>query len=299
MGLSMKNVIAFTLLIAINLPTSGQQNPTAGKKYQGVIFDVHLHSHLDDDRRAKDLEEFKTNQVTEAAITCTWKALDLYRSIPSVKMIYGLILPCPNGVVPYGGPTCFENGQEFPDLEWVRQLVVDDKIDFLGELLNEYYGISMSDSRMHPYYALAQEFNIPIAIHTGLAGPGHGCPNFDPLMGDPKLLEPALKEFPKLRVCLMHAGMPYLEGTLKIMTEYKQVYADISVIANPEIVSMSDFAKYMKSLIDAGLEDRLMFGSDGGDIAKMIGQVYNLDFLTLEQKEKIFYKNARTFFSPK
>ena len=94
----------------------------------------------------------------------------------------------------------------------------------------------------------------------------------------------------------MHAGAPYLEGTLKIMTEYKQVYADISVIANPAIVPMADFSAYMKSLIDAGIEDRLMFGSDGGDIAKMIDQINKLDFLTLEQKEKIFYKNAQTFF---
>jgi len=40
-----------------------------------------------------------------------------------------------------------------------------------------------------------------------------------------------------------------------------------------------------------------MFGSDGGDIAKMIDQINKLDFLTVEQKEKIFYKNAQTFFS--
>ena len=175
----------------------------------------------------------------------------------------------------------------------------DNKIDFLGELLNQYYGISMSDSVMFPYYALAQEFNIPIAMHTGLAGPNHGCPNFDPLMGDPKLIEPALKAFPNLRVWLMHAGAPYLEGTLKIMSTYKDVYADISVIADPAIVPMEAFAPYMKALIDAGLEDRLMFGSDGGDIAKMIDQVNNLDFLTKEQKEKIFYKNAKRFFATK
>ena len=299
MRLPMNNLIILTVLIVASLHSFGQQNSTVIKKYQGVVFDAHLHSHLDDDQRAKDLEEFKKNNVTGAAITCSWNAQQPYRSLQSIKLIYGLILPCPNGVVPYGGPRCFENGQEFPDLAWVRQLAVDGKIDFLGELLNQYYGISMSDTRMYPYYALAQEFNIPIAMHTGLAGPDHGCPNFDPLMGDPKLLEPTLKAFPKLRVWLMHAGAPYLEGTLKIMTEYKQVYADISVIANPAIVPMEDFSAYMKSLMDAGIEDRLMFGSDGGDIAKMIDQINKLDFLTMEQKEKIFYKNAQTFFSAK
>ena len=77
------------------------------------------------------------------------------------------------------------------------------------------------------------------------------------------------------------------------------MYADISVIANPAIVPMEGFAPYMKALIDAGLEDRLMFGSDGGDIAKMIDQVNNLNFLTKAQKEKIFYKNAKKFFAAK
>jgi predicted TIM-barrel fold metal-dependent hydrolase len=235
----------------------------------------------------------------EAAVTCSWNGQEPYRALKSIKFLYGMILPCPNGIVPYGGPKCFENGQDFPDINYVKQQMRDRKIDFLGELLNQYYGISMSDSIMLPYYALAQEFNIPIAIHTGLAGPDHGCPNFDPLMGDPKLLEPALKAFPGLRVWLMHAGAPYIDGTLNIMSTYKEVYADISVIANPAIIPMEAFAPYMKTLIDAGLEDRLMFGSDGGDIAKMIDQVNNLDFLTLEQKEKIFFKNAKRFFGTK
>lgn len=292
----MRSILAFVLLIVVVFSTSGQTGSGNVKKYQGVIFDVHLHSHLDADRRTADFDEFKRNKVTEAAITCSWNAQEPYRALKSTKFLYGMILPCPNGIVPYGGPKCFENGQEFPDINWVRQQVQYGKIDFLGELLNQYHGISLSDSLMYPYYALAQEYNIPIAIHTGLAGPDHGCPNFDPLMGDPKLIEPALRAFPKLRVSLMHAGAPYQEGTLKIMSTYPKVYADISVIADPAIVPMEAFAPYMKALIDAGLEDRLMFGSDGGDIAKMIDQVNSLDFLTKGQKEKIFYKNARKFF---
>jgi hypothetical protein len=295
----MKAFITSVCVVVAILPGFCQPKTDSNKKYQGPIFDVHLHSHLDSDRRSADIDEFKRNKVVEAAITCSWNAQEPYRVLKSTKFLYGMILPCPNGIVPYGGPKCFDNGQDFPDANFVRQQMRDGKIDFLGELLNQYYGISMSDSIMFPYYALAQEFNIPIAMHTGLAGPDHGCPNFDPLMGDPKLIEPALKAFPNLRIWLMHAGGPYLEGTLKIMSTYKAVYADISVIANPAIVPMEDFAPYMKALIDAGLGDRLMFGSDGGDIAKMIDQVNNLDFLTKEQKEKILYKNAKEFFTTK
>lgn len=94
----------------------------------------------------------------------------------------------------------------------------------------------------------------------------------------------------------MHAGAPYLNGTLEILKNYPQVYADISVLANPEIVDIQNFRSYMKSLIDSGFEDRLMFGSDNGDLEKMINAINELDFLTIGQKEKIFFKNAEMFF---
>jgi predicted TIM-barrel fold metal-dependent hydrolase len=42
-----------------------------------------------------------------------------------------------------------------------------------------------------------------------------------------------------------------------------------------------------------------MFGSDNGDFDKIINAVNELDYLTTEQKEKIFFKNAETFFGVK
>jgi predicted TIM-barrel fold metal-dependent hydrolase len=206
------------------------------------------------------------------------------------------MLPCPNGVVPYGGPKCFEDGKDFPDIGWVRQQLIDHKIDFFGELLNEYYGISLSDSLMFPYYALAHEFKIPVGIHTGLAGPDHGCPNYNPAMGDPELMRKFLVRYPGLKVWIMHAGAPYLKGTLAILNDFPNVYVDISVISNPDIVKKNDFNHYMKALVDAGFLDRLMFGSDGGDFGKIISAINELDFLTAKQKEKIFFKNAKRFF---
>jgi predicted TIM-barrel fold metal-dependent hydrolase len=124
-------------------------------------------------------------------------------------------------------------------VNWIRQQIINRKIDFFGELLNEYYGISPSDSSFLPYYELAQEFNIPIGIHTGLAGPDNLCPNYNPLMGDPALMKDILVKFPGLKVWIMHAGAPYLKGTLEVLKDYPQVYADISALANPDIFKKS------------------------------------------------------------
>ena len=149
---------------------------------------------------------------------------------------------------------------------------------------------------MFPYYALAREFKLPVGIHTGLAGPDHDCPNYDPKMGDPMLMKLFLDKYPELKVWIMHAGAPYLESTLKILSSYPNVYADISVISNPDLVTKNDFRLYMKSLVDAGFVDRLMFGSDNGDLPKVIAAINELEFLSEGQKKKIFYKNAEKFF---
>lgn len=260
-------------------------------KYKGPIFDTHVHH---DKEISKQLEDFRKYKVVKAAVSSSWDNLDVYRS--KTGLLIGLMFPCPGGIVPYSGQKCFSSGSEFPDIGWVRQQILDGKIDFMGEVLNEYHGTSPSDSSLYPYYALAQEFNLPVGIHTGLAGPNHLCPDYNPEMGDPIHMKTMLTKFPGLKIWIMHAGAPYLNGTLEILREYPQVYADISVLANPDIIDNKEFHAYLKSLMEAGFENRLMFGSDNGDLGKMIDAVNELDFLTSKQKEKIFFRNAETFF---
>lgn len=95
----------------------------------------------------------------------------------------------------------------------------------------------------------------------------------------------------------MHSGDQYFNETISVMQKSKLVYTDISVISNSEIVPSERFSSIIKSFIDAGLEDRLMFGTDNGDIDKVITAVKGLGFLSKEQKDKIFYQNAERFFA--
>ena len=95
----------------------------------------------------------------------------------------------------------------------------------------------------------------------------------------------------------MHSGDQYYKETVALMYRHPQVYADISVISNPDIVPSAKFKIIMKTFMEAGLEDRIMFGSDNGDIEKAIASVEALDFLSGEQKDKIFFQNAERFFA--
>ena len=94
----------------------------------------------------------------------------------------------------------------------------------------------------------------------------------------------------------MHGGAPFVKEFIEIMKATPGLYADISVLNNPQIVPPKQFDSVMRVFIKEGFEDRLMFGSDDADIKMSTEAIEHLNFLTDTQKQKIFYKNAETFF---
>jgi hypothetical protein len=257
------------------------------------IFDVHIHGTPDP---SSQIAALKVAGVYTAAISTSWNLQEEYRAFKSPELLFGLMFPCPLGKVPYSYRPCFEDGDDWPDIEWVEQQIQAGKINFLGELLNQYYGVTPSDSLMFPFYELAVRYDLPVGIHTGGAGPDHGSPNFQLELGDPTLLKPILEACPSVRLWIMHSGDQYFKETIQLMIDHPNVYADISVVANPDIVEKVRIYTTLKAFYDAGLEDRLMFATDNGDIQKMVATVMDLDFLTVSQMQKLFYKNAETFF---
>ena len=257
------------------------------------VFDVHLHGNPVPE---KQLSNLTANGVYITAVSTLFTQQQTYQSNKGLKILHGLFVHCPNGKVPYSQQQCFEDGKEWPDVNWVEQQIKEKKIDFIGEVLAQYHGISSSDSLMYPYYALAEKYNLPVGIHTGSAGPDHGCPNFKEELGNPLLLKETLSKFPKLKVWFMHGGGPFVKECIEMMKGYPRLYADISVLNNPAIIPAKDFSEVMKEFIKAGLEDRLMFGSDNADIKTCLTSIEQLDFLSTKQKEKIFFLNAEVFF---
>jgi predicted TIM-barrel fold metal-dependent hydrolase len=95
----------------------------------------------------------------------------------------------------------------------------------------------------------------------------------------------------------MHAGYPFLDDTVALMSAYPQLYADLSGVnwSGPR----EAFHDYLHSLIKAGMGKRLMFGSDGVGLPEAIGLavdgIESASFLTNEQKDDIFLNNAVRF----
>jgi predicted TIM-barrel fold metal-dependent hydrolase len=183
----------------------------------------------------------------------------------------------------------------------LERLFQEKRLDALGEVTAQYAGYSPSDPAFDPYWAVAAKYGVPVGIHTGGAPPGTPyscCPKFRLALGDPLLLEDLLVKFPKLKVYVMHAGGFFPEHALMLMTMYTHVYVDIGALSWTPIVG-DMLEPFLREAKRRRLLGRVMFGSDQmawpEAIALAIDRVNRLDFLTVEDKQDIFYDNAARF----
>jgi uncharacterized protein len=186
------------------------------------------------------------------------------------------------------------------DLDTLRTLYTKGPFAVLGEIENQYAGIAPDDPRMEPYWKLAEELDVPVAIHMGEgppAGPYFAFPRYRVKFGSPLLLEDVLVRHPKLRIYVMHYGSPLVDEMIAILQSYPQVYVETGGIQ--WLYPRSYFYGQLKRLIDAGFEKRIMFGSDQmiwpGVIESAIAIIQETPFLTEEQKRDILYNNAARF----
>jgi uncharacterized protein len=171
----------------------------------------------------------------------------------------------------------------------------------MGEVYIQYRGHRPDDPRYAPYFALAEELDIPVGIHLGQGPPGTarfpGYGDYRVDMGSPLLLEPVLRKYPKLRLYVMHYGSPLVDEMVALMFAYPNVYVDIA--CNDWGFPRAQFHYELKRLIDAGMGKRILFGSDQmywpDAVGAAIDAVEAAPFLDAGQKRDIFYANAARF----
>ena len=185
-------------------------------------------------------------------------------------------------------------------LDDLRKDFTQDGFKVMGEIGLQYEGLSPSDPSVDQYFALAEELDIPIAIHMGTGGSGRAniaMPKFRGSMGNPLLLEELLARHPKLRVQVMHAGYPMIDNMLTLLQANSHVYVDVAglIWSYP----LQEVNRYIQRLVEAGFEDRVMFGTDQLEWPKLmaysISIIQNADYLSPEQKRDILYNNAARF----
>jgi uncharacterized protein len=234
----------------------------------------------DEDVRSLAIAAMDRNQVVLGVVTDA----DLER-------VYEWIAPARSRFL--AGAAVFD--PERADTAVIRSELEAGRLDVLGEIATQYLGFPPEHPANAPFFALAEDFGVPLLIHTsGWAGPSD---RFRIAHGHPERLEEVLIRHPDLRIWLENAAYPFLDEVIALMYRYPQVYADLSTIT--WIIPRTEFYRYLEALIGAGLGNRLMWGSDQmawpGVIDRSLDAIREAPFLSEQQKRDILYNNAARF----
>ena len=298
-------MLTSAVLAAVFVATASAAPPSAVAPAR--IIDMHMHAYARDERWTARIG----NPVTGQAMVATDEAAHRAATFAAMKRThiekavvssddYDAVLrwkqAAPDQVfVSYG----FDDPAKV-DLDFLRKEKAAGRLDAIGEIGSQYEGIAPNDPRLEPFYSLAEELDLPFALHMHPGPPGAasiGFPKIRPSLGDPLLLEDVLVRHPRLRLYIMHAGWPFLENMMALLNAYPQVYVDVGVIdwTKPR----KEFHRYLRGLVEAGYGKRVMFGSDQmvwpEAIDMSVAAIQSADYLTAEQKGDIFFHNAARF----
>lgn len=277
--------------------------PTNAQEYTGPIIDMHIHAYTDalplfgmthpptlrnltykGAANARELQEkvfqkFKEHRIVKAIVTNgqLWQ-----NEAPETILI----------------------GRSNMLADSLKSLHASGKLDAIAEMSPFYQGILANDPSQEAYFELAQELGIPVGFHIFPGGPNYGIRLMPEMLGgmrvknaSPLQLEEILVKYPNLKLYIMHGAWPHTNQLKALMYAYPNVYVDIAVVN--WIFPQEEFNAYLKELITAGFGDRIMYGSDQmiwpDVISEGIRSVNAAEFLSLEQKENIFYDNAAAF----
>jgi uncharacterized protein len=181
-----------------------------------------------------------------------------------------------------------------------RRLHAEGKVAIFAEIGAQYRGRSLADPVYEPYFALAEELDVPVGVHLGEGPPGAhyvGETDYRAALTSPLQMEEVLIRHPRLRLYVMHYGSPLVDEMIALLYSHPQVYVDIA--QNNWGFPRAHFYSQLQRLINAGFGKRIMWGSDQmiwpETIRVAIETVEAAPFLTVEQKRDIFYNNAARF----
>jgi predicted TIM-barrel fold metal-dependent hydrolase len=152
------------------------------------------------------------------------------------------------------------------------------------------------DQRLRVVYELAEEFHVPVMIHSGDTYSPKGKIKYS----HPLEVDEVAVDFPNVNFVICHLGNPWLVDCMEVVYKNKNVYADISGLILGAFTEA--FEDYMEEQIQevilyAGDATRLLYGTDW-PICSMKSYVDFMQQLKLSDTDRhaILYENARRLF---
>ena len=184
-----------------------------------------------------------------------------------------------------------------------RQRDLRELADFLGaglvkglKLYPGYEPFYPHDPRLRVVYDLAEEFNVPVMIHSGDTYTSTGKVKYS----HPLEIDEVAVDHRNVSLVICHLGNPWLVDCMEVVYKNPNVYADFSGLILGDFTEA--FEDYMEEQISevilyAGEPHKFLYGSDW-PICSMKSYV---DFvrqlkLTPAHLHAIMYENARSLF---
>ena len=296
-----------TPLASVLVVFAGLSHAALAAQKRPPVIDMHMHAHhipLDLPAGAPPpcfprpcQPEGAATATPEESLRKTLEAMDRHNivlgflSSADLGIVRDWVAAAPDRFI--ASPFIEKPGKLTPQM--LRQEDAAGRLAGMGEIGSQLMGVAPNDPALAPYFALAEEFDVPVLIHTEGLGPP--VPGFRSAAGRPLLLEEVLVRHRKLRVFVENSGYPFLDEMIAMMYQYPQLYGDLSTIT--WVIPRPAFHRYVEALVRAGLGNRLMFGSDQmrwpEKIDEAIEAIEEADYLTAEQKRDILYNNAARF----
>lgn len=153
-----------------------------------------------------------------------------------------------------------------------------------------------NDPEMRPAVELAEEFDVPLMVHSGDTFSPQGRIKFS----HPLHVDELAVDHPRLKIVVCHLGNPWLRDCMEVVYKNANVYADISGLV------LGDFSDRFELYMRRQLQDMLLFGVEpskvlyGTDwpIASMESYLKFVDELAIpeEDRRRILWDNAAGLF---
>lgn len=242
--------------------------------------------------------EMRENDVTHAIVIPDNVEGD--PKISDLETTFSLIAGHAN-LFALGSPQVVQRG--FTELEKYRELLTTGKIHGL-KLFPGHEAYYPTDAACHPYFALLQELDYPLVIHTG----DHSSdPKItEPLKyNDPKYAVEIARQYPKLKVLITHYYWPKIEYCYEITKNVSNIYFELAGCGDHEVLEASGGLDAMRTILRKTIADRpdkAIYGTDWPlcDHDGVSGFTLHTDLVrsvaTESEQEDIFWSNANRVY---
>jgi hypothetical protein len=180
-------------------------------------------------------------------------------------------------------------------LEELREGLRDGSIRGL-KLYPGYEPYFPNDPALEPVFALAEEFRVPVMIHSGDTFTPTGKLKY----AHPLNIDEVAVDHPGVDFIICHLGNPWIRDCMEVVYKNKNVYTDISGLVLGDFTDRfeSFMRKQLQEMLEYGVEpDKVLFGTDW-PLASMKSYLEFIEELSIPERErrKIMWENAARLF---